>query len=571
MTELLEREQAPGLALGTPGPLDRLVTLPEGIPKLTLGWEAIKWASSWLKHPNGPRAGQRWQFVESQVRWYLWWYALGEDGRWLYTHGVRRLAKGSGKSPNAGVHCWIEFCAPVRLKYFDPDAPGGCTGKRVDMPLVEIAATAESQTANTMRMVRALATKKSRMVKAYEIDVGKTVMYDSGGGELRVITSSAAAEEGALTTFAVLDETEHWTPITGGKDLAAVMDRNLSKSNSRAVETCNAWEPGLDTVAENTYDAWILQEEGHTVSEDRILYDARIAPPEVELADTEDLEKAIAFVYDDCFWIDQRTIKNRLLDVRTDPEVGRRFYLNQPRSSNTAWVQPQEWSALSDPEFTIDDGDDIAIFFDGSRTRDATAIVGCHIETGYVFTIDVWEPQRGSQANGQAGEYIPVPVLEIDAAMERAWDRWNVVTMFCDVREWESFVRVEWPKRWADKITQSHWAVPSGKEPQPFAWDMRTHVYDFTMATELAFTEITEDRAFKHDGDSRLARHVINARRYPNRWGVSISKETPDSSKKIDAAVCMIGARQARRLYLAGEQQSAAKKKTRSGRVYSFA
>ena len=88
---------------------------------------------------------------------FAWWYAVDPDGRWLFDHGVRRLAKGSGKSPFAAVWALEELVGPVRLKDFDPKVPGGCVGKPVDMPWVQIAATAESQTANTMRMVRAVA------------------------------------------------------------------------------------------------------------------------------------------------------------------------------------------------------------------------------------------------------------------------------------------------------------------------------------------------------------------------------------------------------------------------------
>src|SRR5687768_9895329 len=128
-------------------PANRLVTLPPELPKLTLGWEVVRWASRYLKHPNGPRAGQRWEFVESQIRFLLWWYAVDEDGNWLFHHAVRRLAKGSGKSPFAAVLALAEFTAPVRLHDFDPSAPGGCVGRPVDMPLVQVAATAESQTA----------------------------------------------------------------------------------------------------------------------------------------------------------------------------------------------------------------------------------------------------------------------------------------------------------------------------------------------------------------------------------------------------------------------------------------
>jgi hypothetical protein len=504
--------------------------------------------------------------VESQVRWYLWWYSVYPDGRFIFDHGVRRLAKGAGKSPNAGAHCWIEFCAPVRLKDFDKKVPGGCVGKRVDMPLIEIAATAESQTANTMRMVRALATKKSRMVQKYNIDVGKTVMYDDSGGELRVITSSASAEEGALTTFAVMDETEHWNRVNGGHDLAEVMDRNLGKTASRAVETCNAWEPGAESVAELTYDAWVAQEEGQTLSELQILYDARIAPPETDLTSELSIEKALAFVYDDCFWVDQRNTKGKILSARTKPEVSRRFYLNQPRSSARAWVQPQEWSQLACPDFKIPDGDEIALFFDGSRTQDNTALIGCHIDSGFVFTIDIWAPQK---LRDGTKEVVPVPVNEIDAAVEFAFNKWTPVGFFADVREWESFARTTWPQRYAERL--KIWAVPGGKEKLPIAWDMRTHVYDFTMATELTLNEIVEDKSFQHDGDSRLARHVINSRRSPNRWGVSISKESPDSPKKIDACVAMIGARLVRRLYLAGDLELPGQQKEKVGRrLWSF-
>ena len=98
---------------------------------------------------------------------------------------------------------------------------------------------------------------------------------------------------------------------------------------------------------------------------------------------------------------------------------------------------------------------------------------------------------------------------------------------------------------------------------------MRTRSYDFTMACELTLTEIQE-RAFTHDGDSRVGRHVVNARRHPNRWGVSIAKESRDSPKKIDAAVCVIGARMARRLLLA-KRAAEPVKKPRSGRVHGFA
>lgn len=558
---------SPGAADPFIAPADRLVTLPHGIPELTLGWLAIEWAATWLKHPNGPRAGMNWEYTESQVRFILHWYSLRPDGRWVYQHGVRRWAKGAGKSPAAAALGMTELLAPVRLDKFDPSQPGGVRGKPVAMPLVQIAGVSESATANTMRHIRAMTAKNSRVVKEYGLDPGKTVIYTPSGGQLEAITSSAASAEGAEVTCALEDEPEHWKPANGGVDLASVLDRNLAKSNSRAIETANAWEPGAGSVAEATFDAWVAQEEGRTKSGSLILYDARVAPPDTDLTDEESLRRGIAHAYGDAYWVDQQVIMDRILSLRTKPDEARRFYLNQPVASQDAWTTPQEWAVLADPAQVVDDGDEIVAFFDGSKSRDATALVACHVETGYVFTVDVWEPPTGK--SHAPGSY-EVPVDEVDAAVARMFDRWSVCAFFADVQEWESFAKVEWPKLYADQL-EIH-AVPSGKEPHAIAWDMRTHTYEFTMACELTLTEIAKKGApaFHHDGDSRLGRHVIHARRHPNRWGVSIAKESRDSPKKIDAAVCMVGARMARRLLLATRAAQPVKK-PRSGKVHGFA
>src|SRR5690606_20361909 len=251
---------------------------------------------------------------------------------------------------------------------------------------------------------------------------------------------------------------------------------------------------------------------------------------------------ALEFVYDDCWWVNHNAIITRIWDARSRPDDSKRKYLNWPTAAEDAWVTPQAWSALADPAQVVADGEEIVAFFDGSRSRDATALIGCRVSDGHVFTIGVWEPDP-SHDDGDV-----VPVAEVDATVERMFSRWQVLAFFADVREWEGFVKVTWPERYADRLLV--YAQPSGKEPQPIAWDMRGHVYDFTQACELTETEILE-RRFTHDGDSRVARHVGNARRRPNRYGVSIGKESPDSPKKIDAAVCVIGARMVRRLLLA--------------------
>jgi len=552
-------------------PHERTVTMPLGIPEITLGWSAIHWAGKYLRQPDGERAGQRWEFTESQVRFILWWYALDELGRWIFTHGVRRLPKGSGKSPFAAVLALIELLAPVRFQGWDDAAPGLVTGKPVGLPLVQIGATAESQASiNTMRMVRALCPPRSRLISEYDLEVGKTQVVAPAGKQLSLITNSAAASEGALTTFAVLDQTELFTTANGGVDLAQVIDRNLAKSKSRGIETSNSWMPGKESVAEETSKAWFAGEEGRTKGRARTLMDIRMAPPDIDFEDVASIIKGVEFAYGDCYWVDAEDIvMNHILDPRTPLDVSKRFYLNWPTVAEDAWIEPAEWAAMKDLEFDLLDGEDIALGFDGSRTRDATALIGCHIETGYVFVIDIWE----TSYSGDEFKPEQIPVHEVDSAVARAFDRWNVKAFFADVREWEGFTKVTWPEKYADQLNPDEgavWPVRGGRDPQPIAFDMRSHISDFTAAAEMVQKEI-EDGAFKHDGDYRLARHVANARNYPNQWGNSISKESPDSPDKIDGAVAMVIARHARRLVLASENYGkASRQKQKTGNVWSW-
>ena len=536
-------------------PAKRLVTLPPGLPDLTLGWEFIRAATKYLRQPNGPKAGTRFAFVDSQVRFLLWWYAVDEAGNWLFHHGVRRLAKGSGKSPFTAVWAIGELCFPVRLKDFDPKVPGGCVGRPVTMPLVQIAATAESQTANTMRMVRAFAPKGSRLVQEFHLDPGKTQYFKQPEGTLQVITSSATAAEGAEATAIVGDETEHWKPANGGVELSSTLADNLAKSGSRMLSNCNSWVPGQESVAEADWKSWVAQEEGLTQNESRILYDARIAPPDTDMADPESLRRGLDFVYDDCWWVDRRAVMVRIYDLRSKPDDSKRKYLNRPTAASDAWVE-QEQVELLIPEFPrqVQPGEEIVMFFDGSKSRDATGLVGCCLSDGHVFVIGAWEPDPNDDDD-------VVPVRDVDARVAYAFATWTVRAFFADVKEWESFAKVTWPDLYKDQLEL--WAVPGGKDPQPIAWDMRTHVFEFTQSCELTLTEI-EGKQFTIDGDARAVRHLTNARNRPNRYGVSIGKDTPDSPDKVDLAVCVVGARMVRRLALSNPKR----KRKRSGKVW---
>lgn len=336
--------------------------------------------------------------------------------------------------------------------------------------------------------------------------------------------------------WVVTHNTEHWLPSQGGPELMSTMKQNAAKTGARIMETSNAWEPGIESVAEKTYEAWCDQEEGKTKSDLKILYDARIAPPYAVLHDKPGdgqigVTDTLKWIYEDSPWVNLRSIKGQIMDPAYPESRSLRFFFNKPTAVEASWVTLDEWVLLADRERKVQDGEEIVMFFDGSKSNDHTALVGCCMSDGHIFKIGHWAPDK------HTGN---VNVGAVDAGVRTAFDRWDVVAFWADVREWESFVRVAWPDEFGERLIMP--AVKHGMNASPVAWDMRSHSYQFAEACETVFNEVQE-KAFSHDGDPDLGLHVSHCRQHELRGRFTVKKESPKSPKKIDLAVCMIGAR----------------------------
>ena len=455
-----------------------------------------------------------------------------EDG--LYLVGETMVV--THNSPFAAALCLFELLGPCRFDGFDRHEPFGVRAKPMSMPLVQVVAVSESQTANTMRMVRAFCQKKGPLARKYDLEAAKTFIETPGGGKLQQMTSSATSMEGGEVSFVVGDELEHWLPAQGGPAMLETIQQNAAKMGGRFMGTCNAWVPGEQSSAEAIFEAWCDQEDGLTRGKTKVLYDARIAPPNTVLTDEPEegqvgLTKALEYVYEDCPWVNLESIKEQIWSPEYPESRSIRFFLNRPNAAEASWITLEEWTQLRKPDRKVEPGERIVMFFDGSKSNDHTALVGCCMEDGHIFKIGHWKPEKPLGV---------VNVAAVDAGVRKAFDTYNVVAFWADVREWESFTRTAWPEDFGDRLIVP--AVRGGMSASPIAWDMRSHAYQFAEAAETAFTEI-QQQTFTHDGDSALGEHVSNCRvnEFKGRW--SVKKESPKSSKKIDLAVCMIGAR----------------------------
>ncbi|MBA9002020.1 Terminase [Thermomonospora cellulosilytica] len=538
----------------------------------SLGYLAWAWVEHFCVHGPGDVQGEPVELDDEFGGFLVDAYALRPDGRKLYDSAVISRAKGRAKSELAGFIGLFEALGPCRFAgwarggevYEDPwglgfryeYAPGEPMGRPVTYPFIRCLATEETQVGNTYdNILFNLTHEDAPLAQVPGIDAGLTRVYLPDGGEIVPSTASSSAKDGGKETCTIFDETHLYvTPEL--RRMYKTVDRNCRKRKAAepwALQTTTMYQPGDESVAEKTHERAKLIAEGKTRGT-RLLFDHREAPAKVDLADREALLAALREVYGpfaDVLDLDG-IIENEFWNIEKDVEESRRYFFNQPTAARDAWVTKPQWAACTDATIVVADGDPIAMFFDGSTSDDATGLVGCHMETGHLFVIGCWEKPQGP-----AGADWRVDRADVDRVVRAAFDRWDVVAFFADVRDFESYVDT-WGSDFGRGLLIE---ATTGRYRHPVAWDMRAREKEFTEAAERMLIDI-KARDLTHDGDARLTRHVLNARRRPNKYGVSIGKEGRESPKKVDLAVCAVGARLARRLAMAHPKWKRRRRKT---------
>ena len=505
---------------------------PTGLPKLTLGWQALGWCSKWLLQPDGDNAGKPWKFTDEQARFVLWWYAIDEQGRFIYTYGMLRRMKGWGKDPVGAALCCIEFVGPCRFSHFN--RKGEPVAKTVYSAWIQTAAVAKEQTRNTMTLFPGMMSKP--LIAQHGIDIGKEIIYAyKGRCRIEAVTSSPRALEGGRPTFVLKNETHHWIQSNEGHEMASVIARNAAKTGARVLAISNAHSPGEDSDAERDYDTYVKIESGESRATG-VMYDSLEAPPQTDLADPESLRRALVGCRGDSYWVDPERLMQEIYNPKNKVSDSRRFYLNQINAHEDSWCAPVDWMAIAAPEKRVLKREQIALGFDGSKSDDHTALVGSRISDGHLFTLGLWRPVPRSG--------IEVPRLEVDGTVRKAFEDYDVVAFYADVREWESYLDL-WEQDFGDDLcAKSH---PN----HPIQWDMRQRARDTTLAVEAFLDAILERIEISHSGKPSISQYVYNARRRPNNYGVTVGKESPMSAKKIDWMIAAMLSRKARQDYLA--------------------
>jgi phage terminase large subunit-like protein len=192
--------------------------------------------------------------------------------------------------------------------------------------------------------------------------------------------------------------------------------------------------------------------------------------------------------------------------------------------ADDVWLLPPQWDVLGDDLEPLRDRETVALGFDGSRFYDSTVLAACRLSDGMLTPLDIWE-----RPDGAAGRGWEVPAIEVDAAIDQAFERFRVVRFYPDPPYWQSEIQA-WVHRFGERVVIP-WATARTRQMSAAVERFRTDA----IAGEV-----------KHDGNPTLRTHVLSAHMRKTRYGNWIEKASDHSPDKIDAAIAAVLAYEAR-------------------------
>lgn len=489
----------------------------------TLGYQVIDWIESRCAIPDRELVGDPFLLTDEQALFFLHFYRLRpETGEFVHHRGAQLTRSQKwGKGPLAAAWVCAEAQGPVLFDGWD--ANGEPVGKPWATPLIQITAVSEDQTDNVYSALLPMIELGALHGEIEDTGLGRINLPQ--GGRIEPVTASAVSRLGQRITGAVQDQTESWTESNRGRKLADNQRRGLAGMGGRWLSTPNAWDPTENSVAQYTAE-----------NEHDGVYHNDAEPPEsLSIRNKTERRRALKIAYGDAVtgrrdgksgviqpWINLDKIEAEILALLPrDPAQAERWFLNRKQAAEAKAFNGARWDELHRDGYMPAKGSLIVIGVDGARYVDALAVIATEVTTGFQWPIGIWERPAW------AGEDYEHPFGEIDAAVQDAFDEWNVWRMYIDPQYIDYLVEI-WHGRWGDKRV---FTWPTNRL-RPACWMIRN------------YTDAMVSGDVTHVGDEAFTRHVKNAvRRKQNvydddhrpMW--TISKDRQDSPNKIDGAM----------------------------------
>jgi phage terminase large subunit-like protein len=344
-------------------------------------------------------------------------------------------------------------------------------------------------------------------------------------GRIRVLAADVDTADGVIPTLALVDEL-HRHKSAG---LYGIFRDGLGPRGGRMLTISTAGGHEMTALGQMRAAALTLptvtREGAHTYA---ATADSSYVMHEWALRKDDDLDDLlIVALANPASWQTLAALRARHDSPSMLPWQWARFACGVWVSSEAWWISAEDWNALAVEE-EIAPGERITLGFDGARVGDATALVACRLSDGLIAPLATWE----APADAPTWE---VPANEVDAVLAEAMERYRVLRVYCDPPLWRSEIDT-WAREYGPKVVQRY----------------ETARARMMGAVERFRTDVATQR-LHHTADLTLTRHVLNAQtREARGGGYWLTKESPNSSHKIDAAVAAVLAYEARADVLAG-------------------
>lgn len=487
-----------------------------------MGYQVADWIEARCAIPDREFVGDPFLLTDEQLSFILNFYRLDPvTGQFVYYRGAQLTRPQKwGKGPLSAAIICAEAQGPVLFDGWDPD--GEPVGKPWATPLIQVTAVAEDQTENVYSALLPMIELGGLHGEIEDTGLGRINL--PGGGKIEPVTSRGLTRRGQRITFAVQDQTESWLQSNGGRSLADNQRRNLGGTGGRWLSTPNAWDPAEESVAQYTSES----------EHDGVFHDDVDAPDSLSVRNKVERRRALKLVYGDSVsgrrngrrgvlkpWINLDRIEAEILALLDrDPAQAERFFLNRKQAAEDAAFDRARWGTLVSTDAPAARSL-ITIGIDGARFGDALAMVATDVELGYQWPLGIWTRPPGALSDYQHSW------LDVNGALVDAFDYFEV---------WRVYVDPQWIEDWVDRW-QGEWGAERVVEwrtnrPRPIAWAVRK------------YQEAVGAGDLSHDGDRLFAEHIGNARKQKltvrdekGRQMYTISKDRPDSPRKMDAAM----------------------------------
>jgi hypothetical protein len=505
----------------------------EAEPWPTLGPEVCDWIEAFLVHGPGDVRGQPLRLtLEERLFLYRAYevYPRGHQlaGRRRFKRAVYSRRKGARKTELAA---WIAIAemdptAPVRTDGFrKEDGVWLPVGRPIRDPYIPMVATTEEQTEDLGYGAAKAILEECELGNAYDIGVER-ILHRDVPGEMKALASAPSGRDGARTSFQHFDET-HLFVLERLKRAQATMLRNIAKrviADPWSLETSTMYAPGEESAAEASH-LYAEEIRAGKVEDSQLLFDHRQASETHDLDTKKGLRAAVIEASGDATeWADVENIEGQYREAAANRDEGaknefRRYWLNQRRSLLHRAFPPDLWAAR-ERERRVRRRSKIVLAFDGSYSRDSTALIGCTVEeTPHIFVVAAWEkPPRNPRWR--------TPRHEVEDAVEQAMEDYDVLELAPDPPGWVHEVE-EWEHTYGEVVVRFETNQPTRMGP---ACD------EFTQGLRGGDEE-SQEGELTHDGDPRLARHISHCVAKQRGRFTVVTKEADDSPLKIDLAV----------------------------------